>query len=258
MKKDKVVKIVMSAAVMASVAAAPVWAEVGEEFGEVGEERTADAEGENLPERGETEAGGLEEEHGAGRSIETEETFKPEEPEGQTYESVYESHTSISGGPGVVKWQRRGEEPPQEYGPHCVSLLQEAEEAAEPDMPQEPEVESPSYTEEDLYVLAHAICGEGQCYPDEEQLYIGSVILNRRAHGAYPDTIKGVVFQKGQYACTWDGNYYREPTEANWRNARWLLENGSILPGNVVYQAGFRQGSGLYLQTRYHKYCYRS
>ena len=41
MKKDKVVKIVMSAAVMASVAAAPVWAEVGEEFGEVGEERTA-------------------------------------------------------------------------------------------------------------------------------------------------------------------------------------------------------------------------
>ncbi|MCI9148841.1 MAG: cell wall hydrolase [Hungatella sp.] len=135
------------------------------------------------------------------------------------------------------------------YGPHMLLVKKEAE--------TEPEPEPLSYTEEDLYVLAHAICGEGQGYPDEEQLYIGSVILNRRAHGAYPDTIRGVVFQKGQYACTWDGNYYREPTAANWNNARWLLENGSVLPGNVVYQAGFRQGSGLYVQTRYHKYCYR-
>lgn len=135
------------------------------------------------------------------------------------------------------------------YGPHMLLVKKETE--------TEPEPEPLSYTEEDLYVLAHAICGEGQGYPDEEQLYIGSVILNRRAHGAYPDTIRGVVFQKGQYACTWDGNYYREPTAANWNNARWLLENGSVLPGNVVYQAGFRQGSGLYVQTRYHKYCYR-
>lgn len=135
------------------------------------------------------------------------------------------------------------------YGPHMLSVKKEEE--------PEPEPEPAAYSEEDLYVLAHAICGEGQGYPDEEQLYIGSVILNRRAHGAYPDSIRGVVFQRGQYACTRDGNYYREPTEANWRNARWLLENGSILPANVVYQAGFRQGSGLYVQTRYHKYCYR-
>lgn len=137
----------------------------------------------------------------------------------------------------------------EKYGPCGMSLAKKDE--------VEIEETAPLYTDEDLYVLAHAICGEGQCCPDEEQLYIGSVILNRRSHGAYPNSIQGVVFQRGQYACTWDGNYYREPTEANWRNARWLLENGSILPGNVVYQAGFRQGRGVYLQTRYHKYCYR-
>lgn len=114
-----------------------------------------------------------------------------------------------------------------------------------------------SYTEEDLDILAHAICGEAQTYPDEEQLYVGSVILNRKNHSAYPTTIKGVVFQRGQYACTWDGNYYRQPTPANYANAKWLLENGSILPGNVVYQAAFKQGSGVYLATKYHKYCYR-
>ena len=139
------------------------------------------------------------------------------------------------------------------YGPHLLVYMKELEEKEEARAEPGPL----SYTEEDLYILAHAICGEGQGYPDDEQLYIGSVILNRRAHNAYPNTIKDVVFQRGQYACTRDGNYYREPTQANWRNARWLLENGSILPPDVVYQAGFRQGSGLYAQTRYRKYCYR-
>ncbi len=119
------------------------------------------------------------------------------------------------------------------------------------------EVQTNTYSPEDLEVLAHAICGEAQSCPDEEQLYVGSVILNRKNHSAYPNTIKGVVFQKGQYACTWDGNYYRQPTKANYRNAKWLLENGSVLPGNVVYQSGHRQGKGVYLQTRFHKYCIR-
>lgn len=112
------------------------------------------------------------------------------------------------------------------------------------------------WTEEDLYVLAHVICGEAQNCPDDEQRYIGSVVLNRRNSGRYPGTIKGVVFQPGQYSCTRDGNYYRTPTEANWANARWLLENGSVLPGNVVFQSGGRQGKGVYLRTGYHYYCY--
>ena len=67
------------------------------------------------------------------------------------------------------------------------------------------------WTEEDLYVLAHVICGEAQNCPDDEQRYIGSVVLNRRNSGRYPGTIKGVVFQPGQYSCTRDGNYYRTP-----------------------------------------------
>ena len=113
-----------------------------------------------------------------------------------------------------------------------------------------------SYTQDDLYILAHVICGEAQNCPDDEQLLVGSVVLNRVNHGQFPNTIKGVVFAPGQYSCTRDGNYYREPTASNWANAKWLLENGSILPGNVVWQSGGRQGRGEYLRTRYHSYCY--
>lgn len=110
--------------------------------------------------------------------------------------------------------------------------------------------------QEDLYILAHVICGEAQSCPDEEQLYVGSVVLNRVHHPSFPDTIKGVVFQPGQYSCTRDGNYNREPTDRNWANAKYLLENGSILPGNVVWQSGGRQGKGVYIRTGYHCYCY--
>ena len=70
-----------------------------------------------------------------------------------------------------------------------------------------------AWSGEDLEILAHVICGEAQNCDDQEQLYVGSVVLNRVNHSAYPGTIRGVVFQKGQYACTRDGNYYRTPTE---------------------------------------------
>lgn len=113
------------------------------------------------------------------------------------------------------------------------------------------------YSDDDLYVLAHVICGEAQCYSDEEQLYVGSVVLNRVSRPDYPNTIRDVVYQKGQYACIHDGNYDRAPTERNWANARYLLEHGSVLPENVVYQSGGKQGKGVYVKTSRHYYCYK-
>lgn len=118
-------------------------------------------------------------------------------------------------------------------------------------------VDTAAYTEEDLYILAHVICGEAQSYSDEEQLYVGSVVLNRVHSASYPNTIKDVVFQRNQYSCTVDGNYHRTPTERNWANAKFLLENGSVLPGNVVFQSGHRQGKGVYVKTSRHYYCYQ-
>lgn len=112
------------------------------------------------------------------------------------------------------------------------------------------------YTTEDLYIIAHVLAGEAQFCDDTEQRYVGSVVLNRVAHSEYPDTIKGVVFEKKQYSSVADGNYNRKPTESNWANAKWLLENGSVLPGYVVFQSKGKQGNGVYLKTKWHNYCY--
>ena len=112
-----------------------------------------------------------------------------------------------------------------------------------------------TYSEEDLRVLAMILCGEAQSLPDEEQRLVGSVFLNRVKSNKFPNTFLGVAKQKGQYSSWWDGNAHRQITDRNWENARWLLENGSILPENVLYQSGGRQGR-VYLRTKYHYYCY--
>ena len=133
-----------------------------------------------------------------------------------------------------------------------IVIVDETEETTE-----EMTEETKAYTDEELEILAHLICGEAQAYSDELQLAVGSVVLNRVASSSYPNTIKEVVFQRGQYACTWDGNYNRTPTERNWANAQYLLENGSQLPANVVYQAQFRQGSGVYKKIGSEYFCYK-
>ena len=109
----------------------------------------------------------------------------------------------------------------------------------------------------ELYLLAHLLCGEVQTGSWETQIAVGSVVLNRVADRSYPDTLRGVIYQRGQYACTWDGNFDRTPTERNWAVARYLLENGSQIPANVVYQAQFRQGHGVYGKFGREILCYK-
>lgn len=96
-----------------------------------------------------------------------------------------------------------------------------------------------SYTDEDLYVLSHIISAEAGNCQEEMMLYVGSVVLNRVADDRFPDTIYDVVFQTDplQYGPTKDGSYYEEPTPEAVEAAEKLLEDGSVLPADVIYQS---------------------
>ena len=85
---------------------------------------------------------------------------------------------------------------------------------------------------------------------------VGSVVLNRVKSKHFPDTIYDVVFEPGQYSPTWEGTYYNTPTQRAINNAKYLLENGSQLPNNVLFQAGFAQGSGVYKIIDGEYFCY--
>ena len=107
---------------------------------------------------------------------------------------------------------------------------------------------APLYTDEDLDVLSRIMYAEAGCtwIPDDVQLKVGSVVLNRVNSSAFPDTIHEVVYQRGQYSPTWSGAIDNTPDERTVENARKLLEGGSVLPENVVFQANFTQGGGIY------------
>ncbi len=119
------------------------------------------------------------------------------------------------------------------------------------------EPEKLSYTEEDLQYMIMVLTGECQGLPFEIQLEYASVVMNRKNDPSYPNTIKGVCLQKGQYSCFRDGNAYRTPTAASIEAAKYILENGSISPANVVYQSHGRQGSGIYKQIGREKFCFK-
>ena len=113
--------------------------------------------------------------------------------------------------------------------------------------------------EDAVWLLAHLINGEagaGWCC-DTTRYYVGSVVLNRINHPEFPDTLYEVIYQSGQYACTWDGNFSLEPSDRCWEIARDLLANGSVLPADVVFQANFTQGSGVYDYMDGVYFCYR-
>lgn len=102
------------------------------------------------------------------------------------------------------------------------------------------------YSEEDLFILSHVINGEAECGSMTLKMCIGSVVLNRVADDRYPDTIKDVVFEEGQYACVYDGNYDKEPTKESVEAAKKLLKYGSRLPRYVIFEAEFEQGDSTY------------
>lgn len=115
----------------------------------------------------------------------------------------------------------------------------------------------PSYDEEELYILSHLIEGEAGGNSWELKIGVGSVVLNRVADSRFPNTIADVVFQNGQYACTWDGNYDKEPCEESVEAAKYLLTNGSQMPSYVIFQAEFKQGNGVYDYFENTYFCYQ-
>ena len=102
------------------------------------------------------------------------------------------------------------------------------------------------YSDDDLYLLSHLIAGEVNDCDWEMKIAVGSVVLNRVADPRFPSDLYGVIYQSGQYSCTWDGNFNKEPNEDTIEAAKYLLVNGSQLPSDVIFQAEFVQGRGIY------------
>lgn len=111
---------------------------------------------------------------------------------------------------------------------------------------------------EKKYLLARLVYAEASSESDEHQQAVASVVLNRMNSDKFPDSIDEVIYQRNplQYACIEDGNIDKIPDERAIKNAYYIWDNGSILPDNVLYQAEFKQGSGVYKKIGNTYFCY--
>ena len=68
-----------------------------------------------------------------------------------------------------------------------------------------------NYTNSDLYMLAKCIYAEARGESYTGQVAVGAVILNRVASSSFPNTISGVIYQKGAFTAVSDGQIKLEP-----------------------------------------------
>jgi len=114
------------------------------------------------------------------------------------------------------------------------------------------------YTDEDIRILATTVYYEAGSTTEQLREYVAQVVLNRVADKRFPNTIYGVVTQRGQYA----GSY--ATAEATQRIKDQDARNGTYnyltcvtsakkammgqvdMPANVIFQANFKQGTGVW------------
>lgn len=101
------------------------------------------------------------------------------------------------------------------------------------------------YTDEDFWYLSRVIQAESGYCSKEMMEGVGSVVLNRVADDRFPDSIREVIEQPGQYS-TLGWLESQVPTDECKEVTTDLLENGSKYPSDVVWQANFPQGDGIY------------
>lgn len=86
----------------------------------------------------------------------------------------------------------------------------------------------------DVYLLARLISAEARGEPYSGQVAVGAVVLNRVDHPSFPNTLSGVIYQKGAFTCIDDGQFNEPIADSAYRAAREALA-GSDPSGGAIY-----------------------
>lgn len=86
----------------------------------------------------------------------------------------------------------------------------------------------------DTTLLAMVINGEARGESYEGQVAVGAVVLNRVRHSSFPNTIAGVIYQKGAFTAVDDGQINKAINQSCFNAARDAL-NGWDPTGGAIY-----------------------
>lgn len=125
------------------------------------------------------------------------------------------------------------------------------------------EVSKLTYTEDDSFYLAAAVCREAGGSSEEIQMLVANVVINRVESSLYPNTIYDVLTQHMQYGTMWKYGISfpswatEEVKEQCYSVAKRILGGERVCPDNVIFQAEFAQGSGIYKKIDNFYFCYQ-
>lgn len=108
---------------------------------------------------------------------------------------------------------------------------------------------STSYSTSDVELLAKVISAEARGESYEGQVAVGAVILNRVKHPSFPDSISGVVYQKGAFSCINDSNWYADVAASAKRAAIDAL-NGWDPSGGAIYYFNPKKTNDSFMHSR--------
>lgn len=91
------------------------------------------------------------------------------------------------------------------------------------------------YTSSDLYLLARCIYGEARGESYTGQVAVGAVVLNRVESSQFPNTISGVIYQKGAFTAVDDGQINLTPDQTAINAARDAMNGWDPTYGCLYY-----------------------
>ena len=91
-----------------------------------------------------------------------------------------------------------------------------------------------SSTSGDVALLARLISAEARGESYEGQVAVGAVVMNRIAHPSFPNTLSGVIYQKGAFSCLDDGQFDQPVAQSAYQAARDAM-NGYDPTGGAIY-----------------------
>ncbi len=90
-------------------------------------------------------------------------------------------------------------------------------------------------TDEDVELLARIIYAEARGEPFIGQVAVGAVVINRVLSSYFPNTFRGVIYQKNQFSAVNDGQINLTPNRTEYRAAREALNGTDPTMGSLYY-----------------------
>ena len=92
-----------------------------------------------------------------------------------------------------------------------------------------------SVNNSDLYLLAKLIHAEARGESYRGKVAVAATVLNRVASSSFPNTIAGVIYQKGAYTCVDDGQINLEPDNDSKKAAQDAINGWDPTSGCIYY-----------------------